>query len=54
MKLNTFLQETDSLCGIRSKCLVHVSESPKIKSYQKDIRSILQQIAKMDDLDEDW
>lgn len=34
--------------------LVHVPESPKIKSYQEDIRSMLQQVAKMDELGEDW
>lgn len=34
--------------------LVHVPESPKIRSYQEDIRSMLQQVAKMDELSEDW
>ena len=34
--------------------LVHVPESPKIRSYQEDIRSMLQQVAKMDELGEDW
>lgn len=34
--------------------LLHVAESPKIRSYQEDIRSMLQQVAKMDELGEDW
>lgn len=34
--------------------LLHVVESPKIRSYQDDIRSMLQQVAKMDELGEDW
>jgi Holliday junction resolvase RusA-like endonuclease len=34
--------------------LVHVPESPKIRSYQEDIRSMLQQVAKMDELGDDW
>ena len=34
--------------------LVHVPESSKIKSYPEDIRSMLQQVAKMDELGEDW
>ena len=34
--------------------LVHVPESPKINSYQEDIRSMLQQVAKMDEIGEDW
>ena len=34
--------------------LVHVPESPKIRSYQEDIRSMLQQVAKMDEIGEDW
>lgn len=34
--------------------LVHVPESPKIRSYHEDIRSMLQQVAKMDEIGEDW
>ena len=36
------------------KGLLYVPESPKIRSYQEDIRSMLQQVAKMDELGEDW
>ncbi|OYU96256.1 MAG: hypothetical protein CFE21_07560 [Bacteroidetes bacterium B1(2017)] len=36
------------------KGLLYVTESPKIRSYQEDIRSMLQQVAKMDELGEDW
>lgn len=34
--------------------LLHVAESPKIRSYQEDIRSMLQRVAKMDEIGEDW
>lgn len=34
--------------------LVHVPESPIIRSYQEDIRSMLQRVAKMDEIGEDW
>lgn len=54
MNLNTFLQQTESLCDIRSKWHCACSESTKIRSYQEDIRSMLQQVAKMDELDENW
>lgn len=54
MKLNTFLQQTESLCGIRSKWHCACSESTKIRSYQEDIRSMLQQVAKTDELDKNW
>ena len=33
--------------------LVYVPESPKIKSYQEDLRSMLQKVAKMDEIDEE-
>ena len=36
------------------KGLLYVPESPKIRSYQEDIHSMLQQVAKMDELGEDW
>lgn len=36
------------------KGLLYVPESPKIRSYQEDIRSMLQQVVKMDELGEDW
>lgn len=36
------------------KGLLYVPEPPKIKSYQEDIRSMLQQVAKMDEIGEDW
>ena len=36
------------------KGLLYVPESPKIRSYQEDIRSMLQQVAKMDEIGEDW
>jgi len=36
------------------KGLLYVQEPPKIKSYQEDIRSMLQQVAKMDEIGEDW
>ena len=36
------------------KGLLYVPESPKIRSYQEDIRSMLQQVAKMDELGDDW
>ncbi len=36
------------------KGLLYVPESPKIRSYQEDIRSMLQRVAKMDELGEDW
>lgn len=32
---------------------LYVPESPKIRSYQEDIRSMLQQVAKMDEMGED-
>ena len=34
--------------------LLHVAESPKIRSYQDDIRFMLQKVAKMDEIGEDW
>lgn len=34
--------------------LLHVVESPKIRSYQDDIRFMLQKVAKMDEIGEDW
>lgn len=34
--------------------LVHVPESPKIRSYQEDIRFMLQKVAQMDEMGEDW
>jgi hypothetical protein len=34
--------------------LLHVAESPKIRSYQEDIRFMLQRVAKMDEIGEDW
>ena len=34
--------------------LLHVVESPKIISYQDDIRFMLQKVAKMDEIGEDW
>ena len=34
--------------------LLHVAESPKITSYQEDIRFMLQKVAKMDEIGEDW
>ena len=36
------------------KGLLYAPESPKIRSYQEDIRSMLQQVAKMDELGDDW
>ena len=33
--------------------LLHVVESPKIRSYQDDIRFMLQKVAKMDEIGED-
>ena len=36
------------------KGLLYVPESPKIRSYQEDIRSMLQQVAKMDEIGEGW
>lgn len=36
------------------KGLLHVAVSPKIKSYQEDIRFMLQQAANMDEMGEDW
>jgi hypothetical protein len=36
------------------KGLLYVPEPHKIKSYQEDIRSMLQQVAKMDEIGEDW
>ena len=36
------------------KDLLYAPESPKIRSYQEDIRSMLQQIAKMDELGDGW
>ena len=34
--------------------LLNVAESPKIRSYQEDIRDMLQKVAKMDEIGEDW
>lgn len=36
------------------KGLLYVPEPTKIKSYQEDICSMLQQVAKMDEIGEDW
>ncbi len=36
------------------KGLLYAPESPKIRSYQEDIHSMLQQVAKMDELGENW
>jgi hypothetical protein len=33
---------------------LHVAESPKIRSYQEDIWFMLQKVAKMDEIGEDW
>jgi len=34
--------------------LLHVPESPNIKSYKEDIRFMLQKVAQMDEIGEDW
>jgi predicted site-specific integrase-resolvase len=34
--------------------LLHISESSNIKSYQKGIRFMLQKVAQMDEIGEDW
>ena len=36
------------------KGLLYVPDSPKIRSYEEDIRSMQQQAAKMDEIREDW
>jgi len=33
--------------------LLHIAESPKIRSYQEDIRVMLQKVAQMDEIGED-
>jgi hypothetical protein len=35
------------------KDLLHIAESPKIRSYQEDIRVMLQKVAQMDEIGED-
>ena len=34
--------------------LVHVPEIPKIRSYQDDIQTMLKQVARMNEMGEDW
>lgn len=34
--------------------LVHVLESPKIKSYHNDIKCMIQQVARMNEMGDDW
>jgi hypothetical protein len=34
--------------------LLHVAGAPKIRSYQEDIRFMLQKVAQMDEIGEDW
>lgn len=34
--------------------LLHVAETPKIRSYQEDIQCMLQRVAKMNEMGEDW
>ncbi len=36
------------------KGLVHVPETPKIRSYQGDIQTMLKQVARMNEMGEDW
>ncbi len=36
------------------KGLVHVPETPKIRSYQDDIQTMLKQVARMNEMGEDW
>ena len=34
--------------------MIHVPETPKIKNYHDDIQTMLQQLARMNELGEDW
>lgn len=36
------------------KGLVHVPETPKIRSYHDDIQTMLNQVARMNEMGEDW
>ena len=36
------------------KGLMHVPEIPKIRSYQDDIQTMLKQVARMNEMGEDW
>lgn len=36
------------------KGLMHVPETPKIRSYQDDIQTMLKQVARMNEMGEDW
>lgn len=36
------------------KGMIHVPETPKIKNYHDDIQTMLQQVARMNELGEDW
>lgn len=48
------INKRNHLAVTEVKGLVHVPEIPKIRSYQDDIQTMLKQVARMNEMGEDW